>query len=650
MHKLKHLFQKKTIPQETTENNKEQSMIIDNKVGKEEKRVPVLGKGVRNIKDLFAPDFNRSKEDALIVNGKYVRSFVVNGFPSQVSIGWLDALYNYDGDMDVALYVIPADERGALEELTRKITQYEAQLATEIQRGSIKNVTRLRTTIEQLYAQRQMLEQNYENLFHIEIVANLYADSFEELNKQTQKLDNRLKGRKINLSPLYLRQDDGYKSALPFGKTYIHDKFRNFNSGALTACFPFYNSEVSHKNGVFVGVNLATMTPVFIDFFNKNLENGNMTVFGKSGSGKTFFVSLLILRSLLKGVRHVIIDAEGEFVELTKAVGGSNILLSPNSDSCINPFDLEEQEEEDGSKTVDIKEKVASLLNLIAVMAGGLNAEQKSVVAYVLNKVYADRGFTADPKSLYIREPSFNPQTGEFYHDGQKKEMPTFSDFHDELGKYLEQYPNKEVEKVYNALRMFKKGGVYDLFDRQTSEDLKEFHKANIVTFDVSQLEESVLRPIGMYIALTWTWEKFIKKNPHILKRVVCDEAWMLTSPTMAGHEFTASFLERAARRIRKRGGALLVASQNFIEFASNPQAKAVLSNATVNVFLKQDATDIDAVQETFKLSDGERNFLLGAKRGEMLIRMGGESSIAYAWPFLYEKELIEKYKKKKAV
>ena len=182
---------------------------------------------------------------------------MVNGYPSMVSVGWLDYLYNSEGDMDTAIYVIPADDRAALDELTSKITQFEAQLEIESKKGNIRNITKLESTIQQLYEQRRNLEQNYENLFHVQIVSNLYEKSVESLDKQTQKLTNRLKGRKIDLSPMYLKQEEAYKSGLPFGETYINDKFRNFNSGALTACFPFYNSEVSHKNGVFVGINLS---------------------------------------------------------------------------------------------------------------------------------------------------------------------------------------------------------------------------------------------------------------------------------------------------------------------------------------------------------------------------------------------------------
>ena len=610
----------------------------------------VIGRGTRSVKDIFAPpSIDRSNPDYIKVGKKYVRSFVVNGYPSIISVGWLDDIYSYDGDIDTSIYVEPADERGALDELTNKITQFEAQLATETEKGNIRNTTRLSNMIHKLYQQRERLEQNFESLFHVQIFANLYADGEEELNKQSQMLDTKLQGRSTYLMPVYLEQDNAYKSALPFGKAYITDKYRNFNSGALTACFPFYNSEISHKDGVFIGINLATMTPVLLNFYDRKvLNNANATVFGQAGSGKTFMTSLLILRSTLKGIRVVIIDPEAEYIKLTKAVGGSHVTIAPDSDTKINPFDLEEEDETDddgmptGYKVVRINDKVADVLNLVAVMSGGLTREQEAIVSTMLQEVYKEKGFTDDPKSLYITEPYFDEGTGLFYHDGTKKPMPTFSDFHKKLEDFAMKEENKELKQLANALKMFKKGGVYDMFDCQTSSDI-DFSNSPIITFDISKLEESILRPIGMYISMSWTWERFIKKNPLIKKLIVCDEAWMLVSQSMAGNEYTGAFLEKCARRIRKRNGGLLVASQNFIEFTNSDQGRAVLTNAVVNIFLQQNATDIDAVQKMFKLSDGERNFLMTAKRGEMLIRMKGESSVAYAYPFQYEKELIEK-------
>lgn len=603
-------------------------------------------KGVGDAKDFIAPaSFERGNEDYLKAGNKYVRSFVMTGFPASIGVGWLDTLIHGDADTDVMIHINPADDRTALDELTNKITQFEAQLHVEQEKGSIRNITMLQNKIANLYAQRERLEQNYENLFHIQIGANVFADSKEELEKETQKIDNKLKGRKIYLKPTYLRMSEGYRTALPFGKSYIADEFRNFNTGALTACFPFYNAEISHETGVFLGVNLETSTPVMIDFYDRNkLLNSNVTVFGQAGSGKTFAVSLLTMRSALRGVRTVIIDPENEYTALTKALGGSHISIAPDSKHFLNPFDVESEVDPDTQvERVDLKSKYADLLNLIAVMAGGLTPEQRSIVATVLKQTYEEKGFSEDIRSLLVDDAYFDEETEIFYTEGMKKPMPTFSDFHDNLKQLSEREASVDTQRLSKALEIYKKGGIYDLFDCHTSEELANFKKAPIVTFDISKLEESILRPIGMYVALSWAWEKFAKKNRHIKKRIVCDEAWMLVNKNMAGHEYTGQFLENCSRRIRKRNGGLLVASQNFLEFADNPQGKSVLTNAMVNIFLKQDSTDIDALQDTFKLSDGERNFLLQAQRGEVLIKMGQQSSVAYVMPFDYEIELISK-------
>lgn len=603
----------------------------------------VLGFGDRTVKDFIAVDVDRTSEEYMKVGGKYVRSFLLNGYPSIVQVGWLEDLYSFDGDVDTVIHVMPSDERGALDQLTAKITQFEAQLEMESKKGNIRNITSLQDKISSLIAQRRALEQNYENLYYIQIGANIYDDSVESLKKQTEKLIGKLKGRRINVDEMYLRQEESYKSVLPIGQSFVKDKFRNFNSGALSACFPFYYSEISHKNGTFLGINSDTMTPVFVDFYDRSiLNNSNASVFGQAGSGKTFFVSLLTLRSAIKGIRTIIIDPEGEYKKICDIVGGANLKISPDAKSGINPFDIEEEIDDEGVVFVDIKSKVADILNLIAVMVGGLTNEAKATVAHVIGETYKEAGITEDPNSLYEIGNFFDESTGELIQK-RKKPMPTLSNLRNNLEKYRKSAEtNVEIlSPIVNTLGMFCKGGIYDMFDRQTSDNLKDFFDAPVVNFDISQLEESVLRPIGMYIAMTWTWEKFVKKNPKIKKRIVCDEAWMLVNKNMAGHEFTAQFLENCARRIRKRNGGLLVASQNFMEFADNPQGRAVLTNTVVNILLKQNPTDIDAVQEVFKLSGGEKQYLLTAKRGQILIRMNDESSQVYVLPFPDELALI---------
>ena len=612
-----------------------------------------LDNGIYSFRDFIAPSsIDRGEVDCLKIGSKYVKNFIMQGFPIQTYVGWIDYIYNYEGEMDTSIQIDPIDDKTSLDALTAKITQFEAQLAIESEKGNIKNISRLQDKIQGLYDQRRALERNTEKMFQIQISCNLFADSKEILDKETQKFDNQLRGRKIYMMPTYFRQEEGFKSTLPIARSFVEDLYRNFNSAALTGCFPFYNSEIYHENGVFVGINITTWTPVLIDFYDRSLlNNSNITVLGQAGTGKTFFVSLLTMRSAIRGVRTVIIDPEGEYNKLTDALGGSHIYLAPDSQECLNPFDIEEQDVLDsdgyptGVKTVSINDKASDLLNLIGVMSGSLTGVQKSAVSTIIQNLYYSKGITSDPKSLYVTEPYFDPETKIFYHDGKKKPMPTFSDFHKMLEDYAKKEKNDELLALAEGLAMFKKDGIYGMFDCYTSDNISNFRNAPIVTFDISRLEESMLRPIGMYVALSWTWEKFGKQNLQVKKRIVCDEAWMLVNKNMAGHEYTAQFLETTSRRIRKRNGGLLVASQNFTEFAESQQGQAVLTNAKTNIFLGQAATDVDALQDTFKLSDGEKIFLLQAKRGEMLIRMDDEAAIAQVIPFDIERELIEKRK-----
>lgn len=611
--------------------------------------------GTRSIDDMVAASSIKLHEDDMEIDDKYVRVSALKGYPAGVGNGWLDDLYNYNGDMDVVIDIEPADDRKALDDLTAKISQYEAQYMTEVDRGNIKHTTELQSKIASLYEQRGRLEQNVENMFHVQALSVLYAKDKKELNKESQKLKSRLVGRKIIMEDLGLRQDAGFRTALPFAKEmYINEYYRNLNTGAVSTMFPFYNSEISHRNGVLFGINTMTATPIYIDMYNKSLlDNANISVFGKAGSGKTFFVSLLTLRSALSGIRTVILDPEGEYRLVTERVSGSSIIIAPkNSEAeqfCMNPFDIEEEEETDddglptGQIVVNIKEKVASLLNLITVMCQGtLNPDVRGDIAAILTETYTQAGITNDPASLYINSQQYDPVSKKLIHGKHKKEMPTLSDFHALLVKYAQESGKEDLIRCADTLKMFVKGGVYDLFDCHTDVNV-DFNNAPVVRFDLSQLEESVLRPIGMFIALQWTWEMFAKKNPYVKKRIVVDEAWMFLNKGMAGSDYTADFLENCARRIRKRNGGLCVASQGFREFANSKQGQAVLQNTTVKCFMKQDSTDIASVQDSFQLSDGEREYLLRLQRGEMLIKMQGESSTAYVFSFDFERKLIQK-------
>lgn len=608
--------------------------------------------GVRTLKDVLSPDGIKVIDDrTLKVGDKYVHSYVLQQYPSRVYVGWLDNLYSYNGNLDTMIYVEQQSSYEASKEITTNITKLQAQLQHDREKGIITNETKLTQEIARLENERAQIEMNTNSFYKVEIFANLFADSEEDLKKAASKLDTAMKGNRMVLMPTALRMLDGFRSTLPTMVPYYEDKFRNLNTGAVSACFPFYNAEICHPGGVMIGTNFTTGTPMSLNMYDKRIVNNtNMSVFGRAGSGKTYFTSLLIMRSCLQNIHTAIIDPEGEYGQIAKAMGGVNIRIAPGSNSCINVFDVEEAREVDddgnltGESFVDVKGKVSDLVSLFGVMARGeITQEQLSLVSVVLQQLYANYGITRDPASLYENGSEYDPTTGILHSTKKRKRMPTLSDFWNLLVKMIQENPAEYggLQSFANQMRMFKRDGTYGLFDCESTVRAEDFASYPVINFDVHSLEEDVLRPIGMYVALTYTWEKIVKKNFSIRKRVVCDEAWMLMKKSMAGSEYTRRFLETCSRRIRKRNAGLLVASQNFIEFANCDEGKTVLSNTAVRIFLKQSNTDIEAVQSEFKLSDGEMSFLRTADTGQFLIKTDTETAIGYSHATPYEHELL---------
>ena len=106
--------------------------------------------------------------------------------------------------------------------------------------------------------------------------------------------------------------------------------------------FPFTTSEVGHPTGVPLGFNKQTGTPILFDNFHPSLTNYNMVIFAKSGAGKSVTMKTLISRSsVLMGIESLALDAEGEYTIVAESLGGINVVLSPNSSTVINLFDIE---------------------------------------------------------------------------------------------------------------------------------------------------------------------------------------------------------------------------------------------------------------------------------------------------------------------
>mgnify|MGYP002652699419 FL=1 len=297
------------------------------------------------LKEGMAPSaYSRGEIDFLIVGSKYARVFCIEGLPDQVYIGYLRRLYSSDYDLDINLSIQPRQQSEARKELQDKLTIVRAQLEEEIERGANRNRDTFQEQIDRLEFQIAELSTRNEFAFEAQFLFTLYADSREELSRNTVALMQELKEEHITPQVLALRQDEGYRTVVPYAIDYLQDKKRNFNTGAVISSIPFYIPELYDDYGVYLGTNTFSGTPALLDMYKKGIQNSNLNVFGSSGSGKSTLVKFLTMRSSLHGIRTVIIDPEGEYGAMTKKLHGAVFRMStdPTRAVMMNLFDIEE--------------------------------------------------------------------------------------------------------------------------------------------------------------------------------------------------------------------------------------------------------------------------------------------------------------------
>ncbi len=612
----------------------------------------------KTIKELIAPaGIDASHIDHLeIVSNvtKYARSFFISTLPRMCTFPELFRDLYFFGDINTSIYITPIAESRSQNELNRVINELETERLVAADRG---NINRESTLTQKKYEAEQLRDEiaaGFNKMYEASVVATLFTYNLDDIERLTKLLATEMSKTLVSIKSAWGLQEEAFKSNLPL-MTDTLKKTHSFDSRSMGTVFPFTTSEVGHPTGIPLGFNRQTGTPILFDNFSPTLSNYNMVIFAKSGAGKSVTMKTLISRSsALMGIESLALDAEGEYTIVAESLGGINVVVSPNSNTVINLFDIEPERVKDeitGREKIvlNVENKVEDVTQALLTMARGstrsteVNELTKQVIAESVAEEYEILGITSDPNSLY-KEGSKLQRGDKLYSD--KKDMPTIGSWYKRIQRKAEMNDNEDYRFHYSYLLKVMKqyireyNGQMAYFDGQSTFELLD--GAPFINLDISQLEERFARPLAQQILLSWIWEKYVKKNSEDRtkakqKRVLVDEAWMLLPYPEA-----VDFLNKMARRARKRNVSLAIISQRFQDFYEKPEAQAVLTSSDTKLFLAQDKSEIQYVKEVFKLSEGEAGFLVNCLRGEGLLKVGGDTAILQITPTAKEFEFIE--------
>ncbi len=503
--------------------------------------------------------------DYLCVDGIYVRTLYISGYPFVASSDWMDSLINFNHDIDISYHLHEVDARSALPKLNRKITELESTRRAMMRDGKIVG-SEIIDPLESAIDLRDKIQRGQEKLFQVAIYVCLLAENKEELNRVTRILEANLSARLFYSKVARYQQLEALQSILPRGEDQLAQK-RNLDSSSAALTFPFISSELVQESGILYGINKSNNSLVILDRFS--LHNANSITFAQSGAGKSYTTKVEILRQLMQGTHVIVIDPEREYKRLADSVDGTYIKLSAKSKQKINPFDLATTFHEIN----DLAEHTQDLMDVIGLMAESLTAREKAAVDKAILKIYRHA----------------------------KKQQPLLEDLYAELRKLGQLKLCEKLEKYIS-------GSLADVFNTQTNVKLDN----RLVIFDIKDLPENI-RQIMMLIISNFVKNQVMAKPEKRL--LVIDEGWILLQ-----HEESARFVAGLVRRARKYYLGVSIISQQANDFLKNEYGRAIASQSALRILMRQDTTTIRGVVSEFNLSEYEQSFLLTCERGDALL------------------------------
>lgn len=554
-------------------------------------------KGLASVIDIIAPSSVEVDFRYIRVGESFYTTLFIAGYPRYVSPGWLQPIIDYDHTMDISMFCYPTSSTDVLVDLKRKIGEMQATLSSDAEAGKVADPT-VEAALEDALGLQEELAKGIERFFQFGFYITVSAPDLPELQQTVKELQSTLGSLLLIGKTATLQMEEGFKSTLPLGLDRLYVT-RNMDTSSLASTFPFTSAVLTQNKGVMYGVNQQNGSLIIFDRFS--LENANEVVLGKSGAGKSYAIKLEIARQFMLGAEVIVIDPEGEYGTLTPALGGETVDFSSNSEIKINPFDLSEVYEE-GENELGLK--ILSLHGLLKLITGDLDAEHDAIMDRALIECYRQKGITTDPAT-------------------QKKQPPLMED----LYKTLLGMENQPAKDLAFRLEKFIKGSAAGIFNQQSNFEINN----PLTVFSIRNLEEE-LRPVAMHIILDFVWTK-VKKS--LKKRIlILDEAWY-----MMKYQDSASFVYSIAKRARKYYLGMTTATQDVEDFLKNEYGKAVLTNSSIQVLLKQGTAEVDMIANTFYLSEGEKALLLSSDVGEGLF-FAGQNHVAmkvFAAPFEHE-------------
>ena len=583
--------------------------------------------GIFTKKDEIAPAYINTKNPKSIeIDGTYYSGIIIVNYNRENTELILKKIIDTNINMNISCFYEKQDAYKTI----RNLSYHIANVGVDLKDGKTNSmdVDIAAFTYNDAKYIRKEIQVNNEDIYFLYIYLDIFSKDEKELEYLLNKIEGIIESTGMQTRRANFRQEQILITCMPFmenNKLLKPAAKRNVLTSGIICTYPFISSAIFDENGIFYGTNIYNDSLIFIDKYNENkYKNANMCVFGTSGSGKSFFIKLQIIRYFLLGIEQYVIDPDREYDNIAKNLEGTIIKIGPSTETYLNVLDIRQDSIEDEKGF--LATKVSKLIGFFNLIFGNTDEEEKAILEEKIIKCYNKKGITFDDNTLYKNEknkinikPIFKEST----------DMPILEDLYNILGE------DEKTKKMQIKLIPFVKGSL-KFFNNYTNIELNN----KLIIADIYELGEENLK-YGMYLFVELFWDK-IKENRKNKKIIYLDEVWRLIGIT--SNKNVASFIYKIFKTIRKYGGSSVAITQDISDLFSlenGTYGKSIINNSSNKAFFSLEEENISILSEYTNLSEKEKVEIRSLKRGESLLFAGDEHILTKIECADYEKEII---------
>ena len=557
---------------------------------------------IKEFLDMCAPSVLKFYPDYYICGSSFRSTWVVREYPTDTEE---QALLRHLGDRSgVTLrvytrHVTPAEERKIISNAAsrNRMNRSSGNIQKEIIAES--NLNDVMNLIAQMHRDR-------EPLVHCAVFIEISTPTLEKLKEMQAEVEAELTRSKISVDKLFLRQKEGFESTQPCGNNAFHEQFERVIPATSAAnLYPFNYSGKADPQGFYIGHDKYGSN-LFIDFQRRTDDktNANVLILGNSGQGKSYLMKLLLCNMRESGMDIVCLDPELEYKDLAVNMDGCYIDLM-EGEYIINVLEPKRWEEDSGSV---LPRHISFLRDFFRAYKDFTSAEI-DVLEIFLEKLYESKGITDDVDFSELKHTDY-PVLSDLYHLAEQ-----------ELNQYEERkgniYTRETVRDLCLKLKSICIGADSKFFNGHTNITSNRF-----ICFGTKGITDAdtAIRNAMLFNVLSFMSDALLSKGNTA---AFIDELYLFLTNMTA-----IEYIRNAMKRVRKKGSAVIIASQNIEDFNRadvREMTKPMFAIPTHQFLFNPGNISKKEYMEMLRLDDCLFDLISSPLRGVCVFRHGSE-------------------------